>query len=176
MASAGAHGAPAGTTRLSVRAPAPAARTLARAVLGPNRESWLGAPLADQRGVPPGQQRHAIDLEMPLAEGEAPIALRKAAVVDVGPLTEEVSDGPLCILISWRAASLAPLFPVFSGSLCWNDRELRIDGYYAPPGGRVGAAADRIILRLVAQRTARWLISRVSATMTAAPDQSRSSL
>lgn len=156
--------APEGTTHLHVRTAAPAPRDAAKIALGAGRGAWLGTRLdAPESGG--DSQRYALDLEMPLGDGASPISLRKAAVVDVGPLTEEVVGGPMCALVSWRAASLAPLFPVFSGSLCWSDGELDIDGYYAPPGGRVGIAADRIIMRLVAERTARWLLGRAIHAM-----------
>lgn len=164
-----------GTTHLAVRATVPASRDAVRRALGPGRAAWLGDTPGEDP-APPGLDRYALDLEMPISEDAIPVALHKAALVDVGPLSEEVVGGPLCVLISWRAATLAPLFPVFSGSLCWNNGELRIDGFYAPPGGLVGAAADRILLRLVAQRTARWLIGRVAVAISAAGrGQSRSS-
>lgn len=153
-----------GTTRLSIRVSTAAARDSARASLGPLRAAWLGTRLLPRPGDGP-LERYALDLEMPLGDGAGPVALRKAALVDVGPLTGEVAAGPLCVLISWQAASLAPLFPVFSGSLCWSDGVLEMNGYYAPPGGRLGIAADRILSRLVAQRTARWLLGRVAHAM-----------
>ena len=162
-------GPPAGTSRLSVEVAADVPPVVAAAVLGPGRDRWLGRPL-----VATGHRidRYELDLEMPLGDGRPHVALRKAAVVDIGPLEGEMG-GRLCAPISWRAASLAPLFPVFSGSLCWGAGALRIDGYYAPPGGRLGVAADRILLRLVADRTARWLLERILQAM--ADDQSRSS-
>jgi hypothetical protein len=63
--------------------------------------------------------------------------------------------------ISWRSATLAPLFPVFSGWLTVGPGELRLDGYYAPPGGALGLAADRALLRLAARGTARWLLGQL---------------
>jgi hypothetical protein len=156
------------TTRLTVRLALSAPRDAARAALGPLRASWLGTPVA----VDPGQRasdRYELDLELPMGGSATSISLRKAALVDVGPLTDLSAGGQggerLCVAISWQAASMAPLFPVFSGTLCWTDGELQVDGYYAPPGGRVGVAADRILSRVVAERTARWLLGRVAYAM-----------
>jgi hypothetical protein len=67
--------------------------------------------------------------------------------------------------ISWRAAGLAPLFPVFSGRLRWADGELALDGYYAPPGGGLGMVADRLLLNVAARGTARLLLEKIAAAM-----------
>ena len=63
--------------------------------------------------------------------------------------------------IGWRASSAAPLFPVFSGWLAIGPAELRIDGLYAPPGGVVGRVADRMLLHVAANATARWLLDEI---------------
>ena len=68
---------------------------------------------------------------------------------------------------SWQASTLAPLFPVFSGSIVVRDGEITVSGWYAPPGGAIGRLADRTLLHLAAEGTARWLLGeldRVAAT------------
>ena len=74
---------------------------------------------------------------------------------------------PIEVAISWQAAGLAPLFPVFSGTLRWADDELSLDGYYAPPGGGIGIVADRLLLNVAARGTARLLLEKIAAAMAA---------
>ena len=163
---------PAGATRLRAAARAPAHRSRVRAVLGDGRNRWLADPLHDQPDLPGGATRYALDLEMTVGSGGAQVALRKAAFVDVGPLHEaRAPHRALEVEISWRASSMAPLFPVFAGTLRWSAGELSLDGWYAPPLGTVGAAADRVLFRMVARRTARWLLDRIASEMTRSSDQ-----
>jgi hypothetical protein len=110
------------------------------------------------------RDRHLVDLELRVSEQTPRIAFRKAAYVEVGPVMAE-TFGPIRIGISWRAAGLAPLFPVFSGTLQWDDGELRLDGYYAPPGGGIGIVADRLLLNVAARGTARLLLEKIAAAM-----------
>lgn len=156
--------APAGTTRLSVSVPARVSRRRALALLGgPGRSAWLGEVVeaaADDRD----RDRHLVDLELRVIEQAPRIAFRKAAYVDVGPVTAD-PFGPVRIEISWRAAGLQPLFPVFSGRLAWDDGTLRLDGFYAPPGGGIGIMADRLLLNVAARGTARLLLERIAAAM-----------
>jgi hypothetical protein len=156
--------APRGTARLSVRVPAAVSRRRARAILeAPGRGAWLGEVLAGQ-APEPDWDRHLVDLELRVSDQSPLIAFRKAAYVDVGPVSAD-PFGPVRIGVSWRAAGLAPLFPVFSGMLAWEDGELRLDGYYAPPGGGIGILADRLLLNVAARGTARLLLERISSAM-----------
>lgn len=160
--------APAGATRLRAVARAPSHRSRVRAVLGQDRDRWLGAPIDPQPPLPPGVTRHALDLEMSVGAGAAEVALRKAAFVDAGILSEAPAPKrALEVPISWRASTMAPLFPVFAGTLRWAGGELSLDGWYAPPLGTVGQAADRMLFRVVARRTAHWLLDRIVAEMAA---------
>ena len=155
-----------GTTHLRAAARVAGSRATAHAVLGENRVAWLGTAV----GSSPDDSslsRYELDLEMPFLEGRS-ASLHKAALVDLGQLHEEVLGGPICLRISWQAASLAPLFPVFSGTLCWSPGELRLNGFYAPPGGVAGVVADRLLMRLAAERTARWVLDRIVAAMPSA--------
>ena len=154
--------APPGTTRLTVRVPATVTRVRARSLLdAPGRNAWLGE-LIELRAD--GGDRHLVDLELRVSEQTPRIAFHKAAYVDVGAVRDD-QIGPIRIGISWRAAGLAPLLPVFSGTLAWDAGELRLDGYYAPPGGGIGIVADRLLLNVAARGTARLLLERIASAM-----------
>jgi hypothetical protein len=155
--------APHGITRLSVRVPAKVSRRRALAVLGAaERGAWLGETVeAEGLGE---RERHLVDLELHVSEQTPRITFHKAAYVDVGPV-RALQQLPITLGISWRAAGLAPLFPVFSGTLSWADGQLSLDGYYAPPGGGLGMIADRLLLNVAARGTARLLLERIAAAM-----------
>ena len=156
--------APPGTARLSVKVPAAVRRQRALALLdAPGRNAWLGEVI-EEGAADDEWDRHLVDLELHVSEQTPRIAFRKAAYVDVGPARGD-PFGPIRIGISWRAAGLAPLFPVFSGTLAWDGGELRLDGYYAPPGGGIGIVADRLLLNVAARGTARLLLERIASTM-----------
>ena len=70
--------------------------------------------------------------------------------------------------IWWRAAGMTPLFPIFAGRLSWSDDELRLDGYYEPPGGNVGVVMDRLLLNVAARATGRRLLERIAEVLAAA--------
>jgi hypothetical protein len=151
------------TTRLSAAATALVGRERAAAVLGPERAAWLGELV--EAGVGDGEDdRYLLDLELRVSEHAPRVVFRKAAYVEVGRLGDP-AVGPLSLPITWRAASLQPLFPVFAGTLRWSDGELTLDGFYAPPGGGFGIVADRLLLNVAARGTARWLLQRISAAM-----------
>lgn len=156
---------PIGTSRLRVAVPAAASHERAAHVLGPGRDAWLGE-LVEAAAEPDGAARYLLDLELRVSDTAPRVAFRKAAFVDVGPLVE--SGGALSLDISWRAASLTPLFPVFAGRLTWAAGELLVDGHYAPPGGGIGAVADRLLLNVAAQGTGRRLLERIAEVMAAA--------
>ncbi len=152
-----------GTSRLSAHVPAKVSRRRALAVLGAaGRAAWLGEPV-ESEGIG-DRARHLVDLELRVTEEAPRITFRKAAYVDVGPARARSSQ-PIEVGISWRAAGLAPLFPVFSGTLTWADGELGLDGYYAPPGGEIGVIADRLLLNVAARGTARLLLEKIAAAM-----------
>lgn len=94
------------------------------------------------------------------------VTFRKAAFVELGDL--KWHDRGWEVDISWRASSLAPLFPVFSGRIVARDNELIVSGWYAPPFGTLGRVADRVLLRIAAAGTARWLLASLE---TAAQEQ-----
>jgi hypothetical protein len=155
---------PIGTSQLRVAVPTTVTRERAARVLGVERGTWLGELVA--AGPRGGDlSRYLVDLELRVSESAPRVAFRKAAYVDVGLLVN--LGGPLALPISWRAAGLAPLFPVFSGHLSWTDGELVVDGHYAPPGGGIGAVADRLLLHVAARGTARRLLERIAEVLAA---------
>ncbi len=129
-----------------------------RAFLEDPELEWLGSPLADA-GAPAGMRRYLTDLGVQIGDGAHGL-FRKAAFVDLGTLKQVGNAHEL--EVSWRAATLAPLFPVFAGQLAIADGELRLEGWYAPPGGVIGRIADRVLLQLAARGTARWLLAALA--------------
>jgi hypothetical protein len=117
-------------------------------------QTWLGPEV---EGAPEGMHRHQTDLRLMVGDHPSLVTLRKAAYVDLGPVQPFNEDWQ--IEISWRAATLAPLFPVFSGSLLVRGEAMILSGWYAPPGGELGRFADRALLHRVAKATANWLLS-----------------
>jgi hypothetical protein len=145
----------------------PAVIDLARAVplLTDDAAGWLGTPVSATR---PGSRRFLTDLSLPIRDHAPSLVFRKAAYVDLGEV-HRTAEG--CEMeIGWQSSSLAPLFPVFSGHLVLTRSELRLEGYYAPPGGEFGAALDKAFLGIAARGTARWFLERTTeAVATAVP-------
>ena len=154
---------PAGTGHLSASVPAKVSRGRALEVLGRDgRAGWLGDAVAGEDARE--RERHQVDLELRVGEQMPSVTFRKAAYVDVGPARAQPAEA-IQVPISWRAAGLAPLFPVFSGTLTWADGRLSLDGYYAPPGGGLGIMADRLLLNVAARGTARLLLEKIASAM-----------
>jgi hypothetical protein len=124
-------------------------------ILEDDARRWLPGAEALPKAGP--LRRYAVDLRLRVGRDEAAVTtFRKAAYLDLGPVRRMKSRSE--VEISWRAATAAPLFPVFSGRLTAEPGEVRIEGMYAPPGGAVGRIADRILLHTAANATARWLL------------------
>jgi hypothetical protein len=123
---------------------------------------WLGQvmPSGDEGGT----RSVRTDLELPILDGSSPGPIRKSAILDIG--TPRRAGEAVVVEIGWRSATLAPLFPVFSGRLVVRPAGLELDGRYAPPFGRVGLLLDRSLLHLVAGRTAAALLARFSTRLT----------
>jgi len=145
-----------GPVRLRASVPGQIAPDVAARLLDPEVAAWLGQPAADP---PSGMRRFVADLRLRPEDGGLLATFHKAAYVDLGSC-QRLSDG-VRVEISWRSATLAPLFPVFSGWLTVGLAELRLDGYYAPPGGAIGLVADRALLYLAARGTAGWLLRQL---------------
>lgn len=137
----------------------------ARPFFGRAAADWLGSPVEPPAGAPENQ-RYLTDLSLPVRERAPLMVFRKAAFVDLGPVRQ--LEGGFEVAIGWRSATLAPLFPVFAGRLAILPEELRLEGFYAPPGGEVGLVLDKAFLNIAARGTARWLLSQVTQTLQAA--------
>ena len=128
-------------------------------VLGPSASTWLGE---ETPGAPPGMRSFLCDLEL-RAGGRGPTLFRKAAVVSLAE-PARTPDGWVAP-IEWRAASLTPLFPVFAGQLQLGAHGIRLDGRYAPPGGRMGYVLDVALLGAAARQTGRWFLRRLAGEL-----------
>ena len=118
--------------------------------------SWLGPEV---HPAPEGMHRHQADLRLRVSEHPSLVTFGKAAFVDLGSV-EWLKDGWM-VEVGWRASSMAPLFPVFSGTIVVRADEMTIGGWYAPPGGALGRLADRALLHVAAEGTARWLLGEL---------------
>lgn len=125
--------------------------------LGHGADGWLGPRVPE--GAPPGMRRYLTDLRLRVSDSPSLVTFRKAAYVDLGA-PRPIADG-WEIEISWHAATLAPLFPVFSGVIVVRPDELTLSGWYAPPGGELGRIADRVLLHIAANGTARWFLGEL---------------
>jgi len=123
---------------------------------------WLGEPASDVSSYL-SRQTYRCDLRLPVHVIGHDVEFRKAAIVELGPLRE--GTGQLSLDITWRSATLAPLFPVFAGRLTVTADRIEVDGWYAPPGGRIGVAIDRALLGIAARRTAAWFLRLVAETL-----------
>lgn len=126
-------------------------------MLAEGSADWLGDPV--RRG-PEHLRRFAVDLRLRVGGENAGLTtFGKAAYLDLG-VPVRTPDG-WEVEIAWRASTAAPLFPVFSGHMRIGEGVLSIDGLYAPPGGVLGRVADRMLLHIAANGTARWLLDEV---------------
>jgi len=129
-------------------------------LLDEDASTWLGSPVpAPDRG----SRRFLTDLSLPLRDHVVAVTFKKAAFVDLSNL--RAGSGRCEVDISWRSSSLAPLFPVFAGKLTLTRSELRLDGFYAPPGGDVGAVLDKAFLNIAARGTARWFLGKIAEAL-----------
>lgn len=164
-AAAHASTVPEGTRALDVRVPLSAAAGDVLRLLGTDASRWLGEPLdvsAEGAAVGPGgpRRRFATDLRLRVSDRSPRALFRKAAIVELGTPLE--ANGIVSVEIGWRAATLAPLFPVFSGRLSVDAHDATLRGLYAPPGGRIGQIADDALFHLAAEGTARWLLRELA--------------
>lgn len=129
------------------------------AVAFTSETDWLGERLPSATS---GTRLFACDLELRVLPDRR-ATFRKSAVVGLG---EPVRDRSGWVVpIEWRAATHAPLFPVFAGQLRLTARHLELDGQYLPPGGTVGYVVDRLLLHVAASGTGRWLLQKVIAAV-----------
>lgn len=122
--------------------------------------SWLGRPADGQDGQPVSGV-FATDLELPVLDSRGRGAVRKAALIDIGQPRDH--DEALVVPVSWRSATVAPLFPVFAGELRISVQGIELVGRYAPPFGRLGLVIDATLLHVAARRTGQAFVARVAA-------------
>jgi hypothetical protein len=145
--------------RLSLGLPVQVDLAHVAAAFGDEAQTWLGEPAGTD---PAGLRRYRGDLRLRVSpEGRA--LFRKSAIVSLGAATEG-PDG-WTVPIEWRAATLAPLFPVFVGHLLVRADRILIDGYYAPPFGVIGHVMDHAVMSIVARGTARWFLTQVAGAL-----------
>lgn len=118
--------------------------------------AWLGPEVEP---APAGMRRYQADMRLRVSDRPSLVTFRKAAYIDIG--TVEPGPDGWQAEIGWRASTLAPLFPVFAGTLRVRRGELVVSGWYAPPGGGLGRAVDRAILHIAASGTGRWLLGEL---------------
>ena len=126
--------------------------------------TWLGR-IIEAPGPRSASHRVETDLTFALSGDPKTLTFRKAALVDLELRTEP--DGTCSGVIEWRAATFAPLFPVFAGTVRVHDGGVHLEGGYAPPGGGVGLLVDRAILHHFAERTAVWFLERLDEELAA---------
>jgi len=121
--------------------------------------AWLGEPVLPATS---DTRLFACDLELRVLPDRR-ATFRKSAVVGLGEPVRDQSGW--VVPIEWRAATHAPLFPVFAGHLRLTARHLELDGQYLPPGGTVGYVVDRLLLHVAANGTGRWFLQKVIAAV-----------
>jgi hypothetical protein len=129
--------------------------------------SWLGQ-IVDGPADRADLRRVETDLAFTLSDDPRVLTFRKAAFVDLG--VRPGPDGTCRGEVAWRASSMAPLFPVFAGTIAIRDGSLQLRGVYAPPGGGVGLLVDRGFLQYFARRTAVWFLDRLNEELARPPD------
>ena len=154
----GARGVPEGFVHLVASTRLTSHPDRVAALLGKGGTPWAEGRVAYPEGD--ALRRFAVDLRLRVGGKTAALTtLGKSAYLDLG--WPRRTAGGWQVEISWLASTAAPLFPVFSGWLTLGSEELRIDGFYAPPGGTVGLIADRLLLHVAANATARWVLTEI---------------
>lgn len=150
--------APGNTVRLRLRLPAKIDPLRIPEVLGAPELSWLGEKLGEDAG----RRQFACDLELRVRP-EARATFHKSAIVGLG--TPQATAAGWVVPCEWRAAGMAPLFPVFAGWLRFDRDGITIEGFYAPPLGVIGYVLDRALLGMAARGTARWFLRRLAVEL-----------
>ncbi len=123
-------------------------------VLRAGPEQWL-----------PGFSRDRDRITGELAYEQAGRRIKRRIEVRVGPV-QRFAYG-VTAQVRWKAARRSELYPELEGHLRLEPRRpsgsrLRLDARYAPPGGKLGATVDRVVMHHVAEASVRDFLSRVS--------------
>lgn len=126
----------------------------ADAVLRRGPEAWL-----------PGYEARGDKVTGELAFRQAGRRVGRRIEIEVGPV--QLFAYGVTVHIEWRAADLAELFPTLDGHLRLERGQpsgalLRLAARYRPPGGRVGATADRALLHHVAESSVEDFLDRIA--------------
>jgi hypothetical protein len=148
-----------GVARLDVTLAVAVDRSRISAVFDGSDAFWLGERAPDGPG---GMRRFSCDLELQVSP-DARSLFRKAAIVGLGE--PRAADDRWIVPIEWFAATLAPLFPIFVGELQLHTDRVELHGSYVPPGGLIGYALDRALLRIAARGTAKWFLRKVASVL-----------
>lgn len=94
----------------------------------------------------------------------------------------EITVGPVqrfaygvTVRLEWQAADHARLYPTLDGHLRLERGQpsgavLRLAARYRPPGGRVGATADRTVLHRVAEASVTDFLERIAKNLCGSPE------
>lgn len=129
------------------------------ALLGDPEAPWLGERVSEDGTF---VRRFLCDLELHAGVSQRAL-FRKSAIVGFGALVRDPAGW--VVPIEWRAATLAPLFPVFAGRLMIRPDRIELEGRYAPPGGKLGQMVDRALLGAAARGTARWFLGKLASQL-----------
>jgi hypothetical protein len=150
------------TVPLDVRRPVAAQLDLRRVMDAFEDLAWLGPATT----LPDSPERRALELDIGFGVAADAVTIRKAAIAELG--RPRIAGDAITVEVTWRAATFAPLFPVFAGRLVIATDHVGLHGRYAPPFGRLGLLVDRALLHLVATGTASAFVARVVAGLDAA--------
>jgi len=94
--------------------------------------------------------------------------LSRYARVETGP--PELRESEVIVPISWQSLEGEELFPTVYGELrlqrvADGRSQLELRGYYAPPGGIIGQAADAIVMNALAKATVEDFVQRVAGIL-----------
>ena len=146
-----------GLVRLVASVPLSSEPAVVARLLEAGAAAWGGEPVGD---APNGMRRFSVDLRLRVGGPDSGlVTFRKAALLDIG--WPHRTANRWTAEVAWRAANAVPLFPVFSGELHISPGSLWLTGLYAPPGGVVGRIADRALLHVAANGTARWVLTEL---------------
>jgi len=128
-------------------------------VLRAGPERWL-----------PAFSREGNGMTGELAYEQAGRRIKRRIEVHVGPV-QRFAYG-VTAQIHWKAARRSELYPELEGHLRLEPRQpsgsrLRLDGHYAPPGGKLGATVDRVLMHHIAEASVRDFLSRVRSQLSA---------
>jgi hypothetical protein len=128
----------AGAVKFYVAVPAQADLGRVPEVFGGEDADWLGQRVPEDAS---DIRRFSCDLELRVGPDRR-ATFRKSAIVGLGGPRRDHDSW--VVPIEWRAATLAPLFPVFVGDLRLRVDRIELDGRYAPPGGSIAELAGRL--------------------------------